>query len=135
MRTFKLILKYFLALLFVLAGLNHFINPDFYLKIMPPYLPWHLTLVYVSGFFEVVLGAALLFKRSTRLAAWGLIALLVAVYPANIHMALNPDLYHEYSQTALWVRLPLQGVLMVWVYWYTRRDTEKSELPRPAAAA
>lgn len=125
MWNFKLILKYLLGLLFVVAGLNHFINPDFYLKIMPPYLPWHLFLVYVSGFFEVSLGVALLIKRSTRLAAWGLIALLVAVYPVNVHMALNPDLYPQYNQALLWVRLPIQVVLMVWVYWYTRRDTQE----------
>lgn len=133
MRTFKLILKYLLGFLFILAGLNHFINPDFYLKIMPPYLPWHLFLVYVSGFFEVFLGAALLIKRSARLAAWGLIALLVAVYPANIHMALNPDLYPEYNRTALWVRVLFQMVLIAWVYWYTRRDTHESKLPSTAA--
>jgi uncharacterized membrane protein len=118
----KLILKYTLGLSFVAAGLNHFIHTDFYLKIMPPYLPWHLFLVYVTGFFEATLGAALLIKRSARAAAWGLLALLVAVYPANIHMALNPHLYPEYNQALLWVRLPIQIVLMAWVYWYTRRD-------------
>ena len=126
MRTCKLILKYLLGLLFVAAGLNHFINPDFYLKIMPPYLPWHLFLVYVSGIVEAFLGAALLIRRSARLAAWGLIALLVAVFPANIHMALNPDLYPEYNRALLWARLPVQAVLMAWVYWYTRRDTQGS---------
>lgn len=130
MRTFKLVLRILLGLLFVLAGLNHFINPEFYLKIMPPYLPWHPALVYVSGVFELVLGAALLFKRSARIAAWGLIALLVAVYPANIHMALNPDLYPEYSKAALWARLPIQIVLIAWVYWYTRRDTKGSGIQR-----
>lgn len=129
----KLILKYLLGLLFVAAGLNHFLNPDFYLKIMPPGLPWPLFLVHASGVFEALLGAALLFKRTTRLAAWGLIALLVAVYPANIHMALNPDLFPEYSQAALWARLPIQIVLMAWVYWYARRDTQ--EPARRAAAA
>lgn len=127
MRTFKSILKYLLGLFFVVGGLNHFISPDFYLKIMPPYLPWHLFLVYLSGFFEVFLGMALLIKRSTRPAAWGLIALLVAVYPANVHMALNSDLYPEYNRALLWIRLPIQVVLMVWVYWYTRHDTQESE--------
>jgi uncharacterized membrane protein len=125
MQTFKLALKYVLGFLFVAAGLNHFFNPEFYLKIMPPYLPWHLPLVYVSGIVEAVLGAALMVRRSTRLAAWGLIALLVAVYPANIHMALNPELYPEYGRAALWLRLPLQLVLMVLVYWYTRGDERR----------
>ena len=133
MRKLKLILKYLLGLLFVAAGLNHFLSPDFYLKIMPPALPWHLFLVYASGVFEVLLGAALLIKRTTRLAAWGLIALLVAVYPANIHMALNPDLFPEYSRAALWARLPIQLILIAWVYWYARRDTRESAGPAESA--
>lgn len=134
MRIVKLILKYTLGLSFVAAGLNHLIHTDFYLKIMPPYLPWHLFLVYVSGVFEAALGAALLIKRSTRPAAWGLLALLVAVYPANIHMALNSHLYPEYNQALLWVRLPIQLVLMAWVYWYTRREGREVERPPTAAA-
>jgi uncharacterized membrane protein len=119
-RKLKAILRYFLAILFAFAGVNHFINPAFYLKIMPPYLPWHLALVYLSGLFEIVLGVLLLIPACTRLAAWGLIALLIAVFPANIHMAMNHELFPEYSELALWVRLPLQLVLIALVYWYTR---------------
>lgn len=120
MRTLKIILKYLLCLFFVAAGLNHFINPAFYLKIIPPYLPWHSFLNYLSGFFEVALGVLLLAPAFTRAAAWGLIALLIAVFPANIQMAVNPQLYPEISPAALWLRLPLQGVLIAWAYWYTR---------------
>jgi uncharacterized membrane protein len=120
MHTLKLILKYLLCLFFVLAGLNHFISPAFYLKIMPPYLPWHLTLVYLSGFFEIVLGVMVIIKTVTRLAAWGLIALLIAVFPANLHMALNPELFSNIHPIALWLRLPLQAVLIAWAYWYAR---------------
>ena len=121
MRKLKTILKYLLCVFFVAAGLNHFINPAFYLKIMPPYLPWHLFLVYLSGFFEVALGALLLAPAVTRTAAWGLIALLVAVFPANIHMATNPQLYPDISPLALWLRLPLQAVFIAWAFWYTRQ--------------
>ena len=71
MEKIKLGLKYLLALFFVLAGLNHFLNSAFYLKIMPPYLPWHLLLVYVSGVFEIILGGLLLLPKFTRMAAWG----------------------------------------------------------------
>ena len=120
MRTLKTILQYLLCVVFVLAGLNHFINPALYLKIMPPYLPWHLFLVYLSGFFEMALGVLLLIPALTRVAAWGLVALLVAVFPANIHMALNPQLYPDISPLALWLRLPLQAVFIAWAYWYTR---------------
>ena len=120
MRTLKIVLKYLLCVFFVLAGLNHFINPAFYLKIMPPYLPWHLFLVYLSGLFEIALGVLLFVPALTRVAAWGLIALLVAVFPANIQMAVNPQLYSDINPTALWLRLPLQAVLVAWAYWYTR---------------
>jgi uncharacterized membrane protein len=117
----KLVMKYLLAVLFVTAGVNHFVNPAFYLRIMPPYLPWHPELVYVSGVFETLLGVLLLFPRFTRPAAWGLIALLIAVFPANVHMALHPEEYvDKASAEMLWLRLPLQGVLIAWAYWYTR---------------
>lgn len=119
MQKIKLILKYLFAVFFVLAGVNHFINTAFYLKIMPPFLPWHLLLVYLSGVIEIVLGVLLLLPRFTRAAAWGLIVLLIAIFPVNIHMAFNHVLYPEYSVTALWIRLPLQFVLLAWAYWYT----------------
>ena len=118
MQKLKLILKFLLAAFFVLAGLNHFFNTAFYLHIMPPYLPWPLPLVYLSGLLEIVLGILLLIPKFTRIAAWGLIALLIAVFPANIHMAINHDVYPEYSAVALWIRLPLQLVLVGWTYWY-----------------
>ena len=86
---------------------------------MPPYLPWHRSLVLISGVAEIVLGAGLLSPRLQAVAAWGLIALLVAVFPANLHMAFNPNLFPEFSPAMLWIRLPLQGVLIAWAYWFT----------------
>jgi uncharacterized membrane protein len=129
MRTLKLILQYVLAIFFILAGLYHFINPVFYLRIMPLYLPWHLFLVYLSGLFQIALGIMLLIPKFTRLAAWGLIALLIAVFPANVQMVLNPQLYPNLSPLALWLRLPLQGVFIAWAYWYTRRPQETIQRP------
>jgi uncharacterized membrane protein len=129
MRTLKLILQYVLAIFFILAGLYHFINPVFYLRIMPPYLPWHLFLVYLSGLFQIALGIMLLIPKFTRLAAWGLIALLIAVFPANVQMVLNPQLYPNLSPLALWLRLPLQGVFIAWAYWYTLRPQETIQIP------
>ena len=126
MTKIKLVLKFILALFFVLAGANHFRVPDFYTKMIPPYLPFPLFLVYLSGAFEIVLGAALLIPRCRRMAAWGLIALLVAVFPANIHMALNPEGFSAYSPSTLWARLPLQAVFVIWAYWYTRDDARAS---------
>ena len=91
MKIFKLATRILFALFFVVAGLNHFRDPDFYMKIMPPYLPWHYALVILSGIAEFVLGVALLIPKLSRLAAWGLIALLLAIFPANLHMTMHPE--------------------------------------------
>ncbi len=122
MKIIKRILKWFLGIAFIFAGINHFLNADFYLKMMPPFLPWHLFLIYLSGVFEIALGVLLLIPKYTRLAAYGLIALLIAVFPANIFMAVNPQLFSEFSPLALYLRLPLQFVLIVWAYWFTKKE-------------
>lgn len=134
MRKIKTLLKYLLAAFFVAAGLNHFASTGFYLRLMPPYLPWHLFFVYLSGFFQIFFGALLLLRRFTRRAAWALVALLVAVFPANVHMATRPDLFPEFRPAALWLRLPLQLVLVAWAYWFTRppRTGEGGVPPRGA---
>ena len=120
MKIIRQISKVIFALFFVAAGVNHFVNPPFYESITPPYLPWPCALVIISGIAEIVLGIALLVPKWSRLAAWGLIALLIAVFPANIYMALNPNLFPTIPVMALWIRLPVQGLLILWAYWYTR---------------
>ena len=106
-----------LAIAFIGVGVMHFTNADFFVNIMPPYLPWHLALVYISGFFEILGGAGLLIPKLRRAAGWGLIALMIAVFPANIHMAMNPDQFPDISPTALYVRLPIQFVMIAVVWW------------------
>jgi uncharacterized membrane protein len=123
--------RYLFGLLFVAAGVNHFVNTAFYVRIMPPYLPWHEELVLLSGVAEIALGALLLVRRYARVAAWGLILLLVAVFPANLHMAMSPEQFPSLSPLALWLRLPLQGVLIAWAYWYTRPE-EREKGPSSA---
>jgi uncharacterized membrane protein len=122
MHILKNIFKWILGIAFIFAGINHFREPDFYLRIMPPYLPWHLFLVYLSGVFEVVLGILLLIPKTQKLAAWGLIALLLAVFPANIYMAMNTGLFADINPTLIYLRLPLQFVVIAWAYWFTRED-------------
>src|SRR5947209_1990503 len=112
--------RWVFAALFVLGGVGHFVATDVYVRIMPPYLPYHRALVLLSGVFEVVLGILLLVPTTSRLAAWGLIALLVAVFPANIFMFQHPERF-SLPPTLLLLRLPLQGVLILWGYVYTRR--------------
>jgi uncharacterized membrane protein len=112
-------MKWVLGVFFVAAGAAHFVRSDIYMRIMPPYLPWHRGLVYLSGLCEVALGVLVLIPRFTIPAAWGLIALLIAVFPANVHMAMSSRLYSAISPFLLWLRLPLQGVLIAWAYTYT----------------
>lgn len=108
------------GLAFVAAGLNHFLSTQFYADIVPPYLPLHRELVYISGICEAGLGAMLVLDYKTILAAWSLIALLIAVYPANIHMAVNPQLYPNIPVWALYARLPFQFLFIGIAYWLTR---------------
>ena len=88
---------------------------------MPPYLPLHLELVYLSGFFEIALGLLLLVPRFSRLAAWGIVSLLIAVFPANIFLYEHQELVPA-SPTAHLLRLPLQGVFILWAFWHTRPE-------------
>lgn len=125
MQIIKTLTKIIFGLLFAVAGVNHFVDPAFYESIMPPYLPWPSVLVILSGIAEISLGIALLIPAFSRFAAWGLIALLIAVFPANIHMATHPDLYPTIPVIFLWLRLPVQALLILWAYWYTRISDRK----------
>lgn len=120
MVEFKLVTKIIFGLIFIAAGANHFRDPKFYEAIMPPYLPWPYTLVIISGIAEVALGIGLLIPRFSSYSAWGIILLLIAVFPVHIHMLTHPELYPNLPTIALWLRLPLQGLLIAWAYWYTR---------------
>jgi uncharacterized membrane protein len=102
------------------AGSNHFINPDFYQRIMPSWLPWPAMLHLTAGAVEILLGGMLLLPRYRRQAAWGLVLLLLAVYPANIHVVVNRHLYPEIPPLFHWIRMPLQFVFIAWAWWYTR---------------
>ena len=109
-----------MATLYVAAGINHFANPELYLKIMPPYIPWHLTMVHISGVAEIGLGFFVVIQRCQRLASFGIIALLIAVFPANIYMLTSQSTGSFATDWPLWVRLPFQGVLIYWAWIYTQ---------------
>ncbi len=121
----KTIFRFLLGVFFVLAGLGHFYSPNFYLRMMPPYIPFPLEMVYLSGFFEITLGLAVFISRFRRLAGLGLILLLIAVFPANLHMAFHPELFPEISKTILYGRLPFQLIFILSVYWVTLSKKEK----------
>jgi uncharacterized membrane protein len=114
-----------MAALYVAAGIYHFMHPELYRKIMPPWLPYHTTLIFISGVLEILFALLLLFPSSRRIAAWGIIALLIGVFPANIQMMLN---YLDENNPDLWIavlRLPLQIGLIWWAYRYTKPQRAK----------
>jgi uncharacterized membrane protein len=119
-------LLYLQAIFYVFAGVNHFRNPGFYLRMMPPYLPWPSALHLTAGAAEIGLGLALLLPQTRVWAAWGLMALLIAIFPANLHMALHPELFPAMPPAGLWIRLPFQLVFLAWAYWYTRPERSAS---------
>ena len=106
------------ALLFLAAGLMHFVAPEKYQRIIPPGFPFPAMLVAISGIAEMIGGAGLLIRPLRRAAGFGLIALLIAVFPANLYMAVHPERFADLHVAAwlLWARLPLQGVLIAWVW-------------------
>ncbi len=127
-----------MALFYILAGFNHLVRPAFYVAIIPPGLPDPEWLNLLSGLAEIVLGVYLLEPRTRVLAAWGVIALLVAVFPANLHVATaNLGLAGGQPGTGNavlnWARLPVQALLVVWAFWHTRPD--EPARPRAPGAA
>ena len=120
------IIKSFLIIIssifYVIVGIKHFIDPEYFLSIVPPYLPYHLELVYISGLFEILFGLLILFPKYRYYGAIGLILLLIAVFPANIYLAQSKVAQEAIGATqeiATW-RLPIQGVL-IWIAYYIRR--------------
>lgn len=108
-----------MGIFYIFAGIMHFIKPKFYLRIMPPFLPYHLALVYISGIAEIALGILLFFPFFTVWAAWGIIALLVAVFPANIYQMIAKGAGMKVSRWVLILRLPIQFLFIAWAWWHT----------------
>jgi uncharacterized membrane protein len=105
-----------IGILFIVAGANHFVSPDSYQAMMPPFLPWPMALVSISGAAEILGGAGVLVPQVRRFSGWGLIALLVAVFPANIFAAMHGINGGALERVILIARLPFQVVLIAWVY-------------------
>jgi uncharacterized membrane protein len=105
-----------LGLTFVAAGVLHFVRPRVYEAIMPHYMPAHRELVYASGVAEIAGGAGVLYPKTRRRAGWWLIATLLAIFPANVEMAVHAKRFHRIPEPLLWARLPLQGALIAWVW-------------------
>jgi len=119
----RIIFRWFLAAFFIAAGMNHFRMPNVYVAMIPPWLPWPYALNAFSGICEILGGIGVLLPRLRVAAGWGLIALLVAVFPANLHVALMGHMPgFSFSPLTLWLRLPFQGVMIAWVAWVSIWD-------------
>ncbi|WP_321170889.1 DoxX family protein [Halobaculum rubrum] len=123
-----------MSLLYVAAGVLHFLAPKPFERIVPRELPAPRALVYLSGLAEIALGVGVLVPRTRRRSAKGLVLLLLAVFPANVNMAVRdaggnplPERAEGLYDAALWLRLPLQGLLIAWAWWYARADPEDAE--------
>jgi uncharacterized membrane protein len=114
---------------FALGGAYHFVNPDF-VRIVPPYVPWPLAAVYVSGVFELVGAAGILFPSWRSRAGIGLFILTLCVTPANVYMWMNPELFPTISEAALGIRLVLQAALLACIWWSTQSRAEAREAKR-----
>tara|TARA_B100001564_G_C20119521_1_gene437321 strand:- start:17 stop:400 length:384 start_codon:yes stop_codon:yes gene_type:complete len=125
-KAIKYISIYLMVYFYISVGIRHFTDPNWFLYIIPPYLEFiGIELVYLSGFFEVILGTLLIFKKTRKIGAYGLILLLIAVYPANIYLALNErpqELIGISSFAASWIRLPIQFILIGLAYWHSKNN-------------
>ena len=128
LRRLKQPLRYVLGVGLIIAGVLHFVVPELYVQIIPPFFPAPLALVYLSGIAEIAVGIGLLVDRTQQYAAWATVAVLIAIFPANIYMATHGVVIEgmpgggDPSELVRWGRLPLQGVLIGWALWYTKES-------------
>ena len=115
-----------MVLAYVLAGINHFVHPDFYIKMLEGFLPYPAALNMISGAIEIILGIGVMLPQTRKISAWGIVLLLIAVFPANINMALHPNEWNL-SAIGLYIRLPIQLLLIWWAYVYTKTKSADKE--------
>ena len=117
----KVISVYVMGIFYIIVGIKHFQDPSWFVQIVPPILPYKYEIVYISGFFEVLLGILLMIPRFQSIAAKGLMALLICVYPANIYLAQTNGVAMGISPLIAWGRLPFQFVFIGLAYWHLKK--------------
>ena len=125
---FKSITIYTFSFFYLVIGIKHFTDVNFFVSIMPSYVPFHKFFIYLSGFFEILFGFLLLFKKTRKFAGIGLIYLLVFVFPANVHLYLSEVAQKalSISQNDALIRLPFQLPLMIIAFWHAEENSAKS---------
>ena len=127
MKIFKNITIYIISLLYVTVGIKHFTNTDFFVTIVPPIINWKKEVVLISGFIEVILGVLLLFNHTRKFAAWGIILLLIIVFPANIYLYISEFAREKLSisKDQALLRMPFQIPLIILAYWHSKEMHSK----------
>ena len=127
MHYFKLCTIYVMSLLYIVVGVKHFTDPDFFVHIVPPFLIYREEMVYLSGLVEIVMGLFLLFNKTRKIGSWGIIALLIAVFPANIYLYLSESAREilQISQNQALIRMPFQLPLLILAYWHSQESSSK----------
>ncbi len=127
MKKLKLISIYTLSLFYINIGISHFISPDFFKVILPPYIPFSMFFVYLSGFFEILFGLMIIFKKSRYYGATGLCLLLIFVFPANIYLYQSYEAQEilNISKDGSFIRLFFQIPLLILAYWHSKKETSK----------
>ena len=117
----KITTIYTLSILYIIIGVKHFLNPDFFIAIMPPFVPFHKACVLISGFFEILFGVLMFFKQTRKAGAWGIIMLLILVFPANIYLYISeiPREILNISKAQALIRMPFQIPLIIIAYWHS----------------
>ena len=132
MESWRSPLRWVLTTMMILLGVLHFVAVDAFAQIIPPQLPWPYGLVWISGVFEILLGVGLIPEKTRRLAGWGLVALYIAVFPANVYMAVANVRIRDLPPAPpafLWGRLPFQAVLVAWALWVSKPRPDASTRP------
>tara|TARA_E500000178_G_C16877347_1_gene687312 strand:+ start:496 stop:939 length:444 start_codon:yes stop_codon:yes gene_type:complete len=127
MKKYKLITIYILGFLYIYVGISHFTNFEFFIIIMPEFIPYHLFFIYLTGFLEIIFGLMIFFKSSRFYGAWGIFFLLILVFPANIHLFMSSQVQEILSitkQDAL-IRLPFQIPLIILAYWHSKESNSR----------
>ena len=127
MLVIKNITIYVMSLLYIIVGIKHFVDVEYFVSIVPNYISWKKEAVFVSGFFEILLGILLLFHKTRKLAAWGIIMLLIAVFPANIYLYVSeiPREILNISKIDALIRIPFQIPLIIISYWHSEKISSK----------
>lgn len=125
----KTLLRYLMSALYIGAGLNHFLHPQTYVRIIPPYMPCPAFLNGASGVAEITLGVLLYFNKTRKPAAWGIAIMLLLFFTVHVYMLQQALKYEGYIISAAqgWVRLAVQPLLILWALWYTKQDRTPAE--------